>query len=78
MYEPFLYFIQCKCYAVNVDGVGAKYKSPVDAVLQCARTEGLRGLYKGFLPNWLRIGPHTIVTFFIFEQLRSLVGIRPV
>ncbi|XP_067943891.1 mitochondrial substrate carrier family protein ucpB-like [Watersipora subatra] len=61
-----------------IDGVGAKYRSPVDAFFQCIRAEGLFGLYKGFFPNWLRLGPHTIITFFIFERLRSLAGIRPV
>jgi hypothetical protein len=30
-------------------------------LLQTLKTEGLFGLYKGFVPNWLRIGPHTII-----------------
>lgn len=66
------------CYILSVDGKGLKYSSPVDALMKAFRAEGLRGLYKGFLPNWLRIGPHTMVSFFIFEQLRAMVGIRPV
>lgn len=54
------------------------YTSTLDCALKTLRTEGPLGLYKGFVPNWLRIGPHTVVTFIVFEQLRRLAGIRPV
>ena len=54
------------------------YKSAFDCFFKTLRLEGPLGLYKGFFPNWMRIGPHTIVTFFIFEQLRKLVGMAPV
>jgi hypothetical protein len=40
-------------------------------------TEGIRGFYKGWFPNWMRIGPHTIITLLIFERLRLLAGIQP-
>jgi hypothetical protein len=50
--------------------------------LHCARQlllhEGASSFYKGFLPNWLRIGPHTIITFLVYERLRSLAGLNPV
>ncbi|XP_063721705.1 mitochondrial substrate carrier family protein ucpB-like isoform X2 [Symsagittifera roscoffensis] len=54
------------------------YTSSLDCVMKSFSAEGVLGLYKGFIPNWMRIGPHTIVTFLIFEQLRSIVGMRPV
>ena len=54
------------------------YKSTIDCIAKTIRSEGIFGLYKGFIPNWMRIGPHTIITFLIFEQLRRLVGMRPV
>lgn len=38
---------------------------------------GILALWKGFLPTWMRLGPHTIVTFMVFEQLRVLAGVRP-
>jgi len=55
-----------------------RYTSTLDCAIKTLRTEGPLGLYKGFVPNWLRIGPHTVVTFIMFEQLRRLAGIRPV
>ena len=66
-------------YLLCISGQITKpYKSAIDCFLQTLRSEGALGLYKGFVPNWMRIGPHTIVTFFVFEQLRKLVGMEPV
>ena len=53
------------------------YRNTWDCIVKTVRAEGPLGLYKGFVPNWMRIGPHTIVCFFVFEQLRRLVGMRP-
>ncbi|XP_066283447.1 mitochondrial substrate carrier family protein ucpB-like [Branchiostoma lanceolatum] len=52
------------------------YRSSLDCLLKTLRSEGPFGLYKGFIPNWMRIGPHTIVTFLIFEELRRLIGMK--
>ena len=54
------------------------YSSTLDCFLKTLKSEGPLAFYKGFIPNWIRIGPHTIITFLIFEQLRKLVGMRPV
>jgi hypothetical protein len=59
-------------------GVGTIYKSPVDCFTTVLRTEGMAGLYKGFWPSWLRLGPHTVVTFLVMEQLRAAVGMRAI
>jgi len=59
-------------------GKGTLYKSSFDCLVKTVKAEGILGLYKGFIPNWLRIGPHTIVTFIVFEYLRKLGGIPPV
>jgi hypothetical protein len=74
---------------------------------QTGRTEGVLGLYKGFVPTFMRLGthtfssealalpdtlvdaniiwihpssagPHTIMAFTIYEELRRWAGIRPV
>jgi hypothetical protein len=42
-------------------GNGTNYRGTWDCIQKAVRTEGLLGLYKGFLPNWMRIGPHTVV-----------------
>ncbi|KAI7857173.1 mitochondrial carrier domain-containing protein [Circinella umbellata] len=51
--------ISTRMYNQGVDpvtGRGILYKSPVDCFFKMTRTEGVRGLYKGFLAHYLRIG----------------------
>ncbi|KAG6957849.1 hypothetical protein JG688_00010787 [Phytophthora aleatoria] len=47
------------------------------AFMQVLRTEGIRGFFKGWLPNWFRLGPHTIISLMVYEELRSTMGIKP-
>lgn len=54
------------------------YRGTFDCIMKTVRKEGLFGLYKGFIPNWTRTGTHTVVTFFVFEQLRAFVGMDPI
>jgi hypothetical protein len=34
------------------------YTGTFDCLTKIIKSEGLFGLYKGFIPNWMRIGPH--------------------
>jgi len=54
------------------------YKGMTDCAIKTFKSEGLLGLYKGFIPSWARLGPHTILAVSIFEQLRRLAGMTPV
>ena len=38
---------------------------------------GPLGFYKGFVPAFVRLGPHTILTFIILEQIRMNFGFLP-
>lgn len=33
-------------------------------LVQTVKTEGVMALYKGFIPNWLRLGPWNIIVSF--------------
>jgi len=57
------------------NGENLVYKGTIDCLVKTVQSEGFLGLYKGFFPNWMRIGPHTIVTFLVYEELRKLSGI---
>jgi len=52
--------------------LGIAYKGSLDAFMQISKTEGLRGLYKGFIPFFARLGPQTILTFIFFEKYEAL------
>ncbi|ELR23554.1 carrier superfamily protein [Acanthamoeba castellanii str. Neff] len=59
-------------------GGPAPYRGMFDCLVKTAQAEGVLGLYKGFVPTFLRLGPHTILAFTIYEELRKWAGIRPV
>lgn len=50
---------------------GLMYRGILDALLQTARTEGFFGMYKGIGASYFRLGPHTILSLFFWDQLRS-------
>ncbi|KAM9458825.1 kidney mitochondrial carrier protein 1-like isoform 3-T3 [Salvelinus alpinus] len=48
------------------------YQGTLDCLLQTSRSEGFMALYKGFFPNWLRLGPWNIIFFVTYEQLKKM------
>jgi solute carrier family 25 protein 34/35 len=59
--------------AVDASGHGTLYRNAAHCAWRVLRSEGVAGLYKGWPAHFLRIGPHAMLTFVIWEQLRSLV-----
>lgn len=53
-----------------------QYKGTVDALMRTVRSEGPLALWKGFNFYFLRIGPHTILTFVIAEAFVNLYRSR--
>eukprot|EP01119_Soliformovum_irregulare_P004145 TRINITY_DN15159_c0_g1_i1.p1 TRINITY_DN15159_c0_g1~~TRINITY_DN15159_c0_g1_i1.p1 ORF type:complete len:305 (+),score=66.56 TRINITY_DN15159_c0_g1_i1:92-916(+) len=49
-----------------------QYKNAIDCAGKILRSEGPFAFYKGFIPYFLRLGPHTIITFLIFEELAKV------
>jgi hypothetical protein len=57
---------------VDAQGRGLRYSSTVDCFRKSIQAEGVLSLWKGFLPNFARLGPHCVVTFMVIEQLRNM------
>ena len=54
-----------------VNGKGTLYLGVLDCLGKTLKAEGVRGLMKGWLAQYLRLGPHTILTFVFLEQVKS-------
>ncbi|GER47141.1 mitochondrial substrate carrier family protein [Striga asiatica] len=54
-------------------GEAPPYAGAVDCAVKTVRAEGLRALYKGFIPTISRQGPFTVVLFVTLEQVRKLL-----
>lgn len=52
------------------------YTGLFDFMSKTVKHEGIRGLYKGFTPQWLRFGPFTTVQLMVWEILRNLYGMK--
>jgi hypothetical protein len=51
------------------------YNSALDCFIKTVRQEGVRALYKGFAPNYLRLGAHCMFALPLYEQVRVLFGL---
>lgn len=48
-----------------------EYSGTFDVLRKVVQKEGFFSLWRGFTPYFLRLGPHTIITFLIMEQLNA-------
>jgi solute carrier family 25 (mitochondrial oxoglutarate transporter), member 11 len=53
-----------------VNGV-PEYRGAGDVLVKVVRNEGFFALWKGFTPYYARLGPHTVLTFIILEQMNT-------
>lgn len=62
-----------------MSGLGYKYKSIGDAVTIIIKEEGVRGMYKGIVPNLLKVAPSMASSWLSFELARDFfVSLRDV
>lgn len=54
-------------------GMGYQYSGIFGALKQIITEEGLRGLYKGIVPNLLKVAPSMAASWFSFETTRDLM-----
>lgn len=51
------------------------YRNSVHCLVHVVKTEGVRALWKGFLPTWARLGPWQFVFWVSYEELRRFAGL---
>ena len=56
-------------------GVNTRYRGPIDCLIKTIRSEGVFALQKGWLAQYARLGPHTVLTFVFLEQLKPLLTV---
>ena len=61
-----------------MSGMGYKYKSIGDALSTIVKHEGPTGLYKGIVPNLLKVAPSMASSWLAFEAVRDYaVSLNP-
>jgi len=51
-------------------GRATSYAGPLDCARQTLRAEGWRAFFKGWTAQYLRLGPHTVLTFVALEAFK--------
>jgi dicarboxylate transporter 10 len=49
-----------------------EHKSIAKLVAEITKAEGLRWMFKGWVPSFIRVGPHTVLTFLFLEQHKKM------
>ncbi|PSN64423.1 mitochondrial carrier protein-like protein [Corynespora cassiicola Philippines] len=57
----------------TMSGMGYQYAGIGDAIRMIVKTEGIRGLYKGIVPNLLKVAPSMASSWLSFEMTRDFV-----
>jgi solute carrier family 25 phosphate transporter 23/24/25/41 len=61
----------------TMSGMGYQYTSMGDAVKKIVVQEGIRGMYKGIVPNLLKVAPSMASSWWAFENVRdAFVALR--
>lgn len=56
---------------VDKNGKGLLYKNIFDCFIKTFKVEGMRGLYKGFIANYWRAAPHTVLNLTFWDQFKK-------
>ena len=67
--------ISTRLYSQKViHGRGALYAGVLDCFRKTLAIEGPYGLFKGWTAHYFRAGPHTLLTFVIWEQFKHMAN----
>lgn len=54
------------------------YKGVLDCFVKTIKNDGVLTLWKGFTPNYIRIGTHCLITLPLVETVRKLLGLTTI
>lgn len=53
-----------------------RYTGMADAFRRTYRHEGMRGFYKGWLPNMLKVVPSASITYLVYEDMKIRLSLK--
>uniref|UniRef100_A0AC35U499 Mitochondrial 2-oxoglutarate/malate carrier protein n=1 Tax=Rhabditophanes sp. KR3021 TaxID=114890 RepID=A0AC35U499_9BILA len=63
--------VKTKLQSMQVINGKPEFAGIGDVLSKTIKSEGFFSLWKGFTPYYFRLGPHTVITFIILEQMNS-------
>ena len=73
-------FAQSVCYPLDTirrrqQIKGKHYNGTIDAILKIGRGEGVRGFYRGMVPNAVKVVPSNAIRFVVYEAIKRHFGL---
>jgi solute carrier family 25 phosphate transporter 23/24/25/41 len=68
-----LSLIRTRLQAQGMKGLPVMYSGSIDAFKKIISREGFFGLYKGILPNFLKVAPAVSISYVVYEKTKSLL-----
>jgi solute carrier family 25 phosphate transporter 23/24/25/41 len=59
-----------------VAGVG-RHETVRVLVSNIWQADGIRGLYRGIVPNFMKVIPAVSISYVVYEKLRTALGVAP-
>lgn len=72
-----LALVRTRLQAQGYCGRPVKYTGMMDVLQKAVQREGMRGLYKGIVPNLAKVAPAAGISWFVFEEVKLLLGVDP-
>lgn len=72
-----LALVRTRMQAQGWSGKTLKYKGMWDVLAKAVEKEGVKGLYKGILPNLAKVAPAAGISWFVFEETKRMMGMDP-
>lgn len=57
-------------------GGATVYKGMSDVFMKTYQKEGVRGFYKGLLPNLLKVVPAASITYLVYEAMKNTLDLE--
>ena len=54
----------------------SNHNSSLHILYSTIKNEGFLTLYRGWIPAYLRLGPHALICFPILEKIREIMGLN--
>ena len=68
--------------SLNIFSAGLNLNLPVEQTQAIGlfrytvRTEGIKGLYRGIVPNFFKVAPAVSISYFVYERTREYLGVE--
>jgi solute carrier family 25 phosphate transporter 23/24/25/41 len=72
-----LALVRTRLQAQGSAGRPVKYRGMADVFSRTLKHEGVAGLYKGLLPNLVKLAPAAGISWYVFESTKRLLGVDP-